>query len=171
MIRSSKFVRIWRIPLRTTPHNKEMKELLLGHNTMIEIVAIAAIVMVATFIDLATGIKKAREAGIATTSTGLKRTAEKYIRYYLPYFCLACIDLLASICDVYEHPYFSAIFGAFLCLIEFKSVMEKTHTKEEIREAENTMQVIIKNKEDLAQILAEVMKSMSQTNIENNESK
>ena len=38
--------------------------------------------------------------------------------------------------------------------------METTHDKEEIREAESTFNVIIKNKDDIAKMISEILKTI-----------
>ena len=44
-------------------------------------------------------------------------------------------------------------------LTEWRSVFEKSHTKAEQREAARTMNVIIKNKEELANVLRELIEN------------
>lgn len=134
-----------------------MKELIQDHAIVQQIVLMFLILTCAVVVDLIAGVWKASKAGIATTSTGLKRTATKMGQYYLPMLCAACIDLMSDMCEIYDHPYFSFGLGAFFVLCELKSVMENTRTKEEMREAANTMQVVLKNKDDLAKVFMQVM--------------
>lgn len=110
-------------------------------------------------IDLASGIYKAVKSGEATTSTGLRKTCTKMQHYFLPMLCLSFADLLAS--TIVAFPPFSMLWAAFCITCEFKSVLEKSSTKEQIRDAANTMQVVVKNKGELAQMLAEVLKEMN----------
>ncbi len=52
-------------------------------------------------------------------------------------------------------PAFTMLYGAFCIFCEFRSVMEKTHEKQEILDAATTMNVIIKNKDDIAQLVSQ----------------
>ena len=106
-------------------------------------------------LDLIFGIRKARLLGEATTSTGLKRTADKARKYFSPMLCLTIIDVMLS---VHIHvPVFTILWATYCALCEFKSITEKSWQKAELREAAKTMNVIIKNKEDIAKILAEIL--------------
>lgn len=117
------------------------------------------VVLLAMLVDLIMGILKAKKAGIARTSTGYKMSCTKAEKYFLPMMCLTCIDLLASV--ILAAPFFTMAFGAFNVFCEWKSVLEKTHEKQELRDAANTMQVVVKNKEDIAQIIVDVMNKMA----------
>ena len=50
--------------------------------------------------------------------------------------------------------------GAFNIFCEWKSVLESTHDKQELREAANTFNVIVKNKDDIAGIIMQAMEMM-----------
>lgn len=110
-------------------------------------------------VDLASGLYKAIKAGQATTSTGLRKTCTKAQHYFLPMLCLSFADFLAA--SIISFPPFSMLWAAFCISCEFKSVLEKNATKQQIRDAANTMNVILQNKEDLAQVLSEVLKQMN----------
>lgn len=49
------------------------------------------------------------------------------------------------------------IWTGYCIFCEFKSVREKSWEKAELRKAENTMSVIIENKDDIAKILAQIL--------------
>ena len=115
-------------------------------------------VIVAMAADFFTGIHKARKAGVATRSRGYKMTTEKAAKYFLPMICLTCIDVLTSV--VLPAPFFTMIMGGFNIFCEWKSVFETTHDKQEIREAANTMNVILKNKEDVAKLFGAMFEEM-----------
>ena len=51
--------------------------------------------------------------------------------------------------------------GAFNIFCEWKSVLESTHDKQELREAANTFNVIVKNKDDIAAIVTQAMEMMA----------
>ena len=112
-------------------------------------------VTMAMMLDLIAGVYKARKRHEATTSKGLKRTADKSEKYYLPLLCCACFDIVVSPLSTY--PMFTAIIGLYLIICEMKSIMENTRTKKELRDAEKTMNVIVKNKDDIKTIITEIM--------------
>ena len=51
--------------------------------------------------------------------------------------------------------------GAFNIFCEWKSVLESTHDKQQLREAANTFNVIVKNKDDIAAIVTQAMEFMA----------
>ena len=114
-----------------------------------------AAVIVAMAVDLWVGVAKARKAGIATRSTGYKRTCDKATKYFFPMLCLSCIDLMA--CTLLPVPLFTLALAAFNVFCEYKSVMENTHEKAEMRKAEKTMSIILENKDDLASAIAKIL--------------
>lgn len=126
---------------------------LYGHVVLI-VVATAALIF-AMGIDLIFGVRKAKQRGEATTSTGFKKTCEKARKYFSPYLVLICIDLLAAV--LLPVPAFSMLWAAWCIFCEFKSVREKAWQKEELRKAEKTMNVIIENKDDIAKLVAAVL--------------
>lgn len=112
-------------------------------------------ILAAMAVDLFFGIKKAKELGQATTSTGYKKTCEKGRKYFMPFSVLMCIDFIG--CIILPAPFFSMIWAAWCIFCEFKSVREKSWTKAELRKAEKTMSIIIENKDDIAKILADLV--------------
>lgn len=111
----------------------------------------------AMFLDLVFGIKKARENHEATTSTGLKKTCDKARKYFSPFMVTVCIDLIAA-CAGIPFPVFSMLWTAYCLYCEFISVREKAWKKAEIRKQERTMRVVVENKDDIAKLLAELLK-------------
>ncbi len=73
--------------------------------------------------------------------------------------CLSCIDVLTSV--VLPAPLFTMLMGAFNIFSEWKSVLESTHDKQELREAANTFNVIAKNKHDIAAIVTQAVLNMA----------
>ena len=116
-------------------------------------------VILAMAVDFIAGLKKAKQAGKVTTSRALKMTTEKATKYFLPMLCLSCIDVLTSV--VLPAPFFTLLMGAFNIFCEWKSVLESTHDKQELREAANTFNVIVKNKDDIAAIVTQAMEMMA----------
>lgn len=109
----------------------------------------------AMLIDLITGVLKARQRGEARTSTGYKKTAAKAQKYFSPFMALVFVDLIT--CVVVPFPVFSMLWAAYCVFCEFKSVREKSWEKAELRKAEQTMNVIIENKDDIAKLAAEIL--------------
>ena len=123
------------------------------------IVALCMLAMVvAMAIDLVFGVKKAKENGEATTSRGFKKTCDKARKYFSPYIVTVCIDLIA--CVVVSLPVFSMIWAAYCIFCEFISVREKAWKKAEIRKQERTMQVVLGNKDDIAQALLKALREI-----------
>ena len=118
-------------------------------------------VILAMAIDFIAGLRKAKLAGKVTTSRALKMTTEKATKYFLPMLCLSCIDVLTSV--VLPAPFFTMLMGAFNIFCEWKSVLESTHDKQELRDAANTFNVIVKNKDDIAGIIMQAMQMMEQS--------
>ena len=116
-------------------------------------------VLVAIAIDFVSGVRKARMAGVKPRSRGYKMTCDKAVKYFLPMLCLSCIDFLASI--FFAAPFLTMAMGAFNIFCEWKSVMESIHDKAEIREAAETMRLIIENKDDLARAIADILGQMT----------
>ena len=122
----------------------------------------AVLIMVATLailismaIDLVFGVRKAKQNGQATTSTGFKKTCDKARKYFSPFMVLVCIDLIT--CVVVPVPAFSLAWAAWCVFCEFTSVREKAWKKEELRKAERTMNIVVENKEDIAKLVAKLL--------------
>lgn len=109
------------------------------HAVWLAIAYIAVILAMA--VDFIAGPRKAKLAGKVTTSRALKMTTEKATKYFLPMLCLSCIDVLTSV--VLPAPFFTLLMGAFNIFCEWKSVLESTHDKQELRDAANTFNVYI----------------------------
>ena len=107
-------------------------------------------------VDLFFGIKKAKENGEATTSTGFKKTCDKARKYFSPFMAAVCIDLIA--CIVLPFPVFSMIWAGYCVFCEFVSIREKSWQKAEIRKQEKTLSVMLENKDDIAKMIAELLK-------------
>lgn len=112
-------------------------------------------IIIGMAIDLIYGVSKAKQLGLARTSTGYKKTCDKGRKYFMPFAVLMLIDLVA--CFVMPAPFFSMIWTAYCLFCEFKSVREKAWTKAELRKAERTMSIVIENKDDLAKAITELM--------------
>ena len=113
-------------------------------------------VLIAMGIDFVFGVKKARQLKIDRTSTGFKMTATKAQKYFSPMLCLTVVDVITSV--YIPVPAFTLLWACYCCFCEFRSVTEKSWKKKELRDAANTMKVIIENKEELAKVLLELLK-------------
>ena len=127
------------------------------HAVWLAIAYIAVIIAMA--VDFVAGLRKAKAAGIASNSRGYKMTTEKAAKYFLPMLCLTCVDLMTSV--ILPAPFFTMLMGGFNIFCEWKSVMESTHDKQEMREAANTLNVIVKNKDDIVGIITQAMELMA----------
>ena len=67
------------------------------HHTAVWLALTYIAVMLAMAVDFVAGLRKAKQAGIATTSRGFKMTVEKATKYFLPMLCLSCIDIITSV--------------------------------------------------------------------------
>lgn len=121
------------------------------------IVICASAVVVAMAVDFISGIAKAKENHIARTSTGYKKTCAKAQKYFMPFVCIICIDLIAACANI-PIPIFSILWSVYCVFCEFISVREKSWQKAEIQKQERTMRIILENKDDIAKILADLQK-------------
>lgn len=119
-----------------------------------------AAMLISMIADLITGIQKAKQRGEATTSKGLKKTAAKAEKYFLPFMVTVCIDFISSV--IVPIPAFSMLWAAYCCLCEWKSVRESVWKKEEIAQQERTLRVLIENKEDIIKLIKEVQNDASE---------
>ena len=104
----------------------------INEHMMIHIVLIAlciAATIGAMFVDLVSGIMKAKQRGEARTSTGYKKTAIKAKKYFTPFIELCFIDLLC--CVIIPFPVFSMIWRIGICIsfpwTEIEKVPGKSH--------------------------------------------
>ena len=112
-------------------------------------------VFLAMAIDLLFGYRKAKQQNIDRTSTALKKTATKGQKYFSPMLCLTIIDIMT--CVHVPFPIFTLLWAAYCVWCEFLSVREKSWQKAEMLEAAKTMNVVIKNKDDLAKMVVALM--------------
>lgn len=106
-------------------------------------------------VDLIAAFVRCRRVGEKWVSDKMKRTSAKAEKYFLPMLALSVVDLLVLV--IAKYPVFTLVLAAFNALTEWKSVFEKSHTKEEQRNAANTFNVIVKNKDDIAKMISELI--------------
>lgn len=125
-------------------------------------------IIISMVIDLMAGVRKARELGRARTSTGYKKSCAKAIKYFCPFFVAVCIDIIT--CIVIPVPTFSMLWACWVVFCEFKSVREKAWEKEEIRQQNKTMKVILENKDDIIKSVAKIIREEIKEEKENGNS-
>lgn len=133
---------------------------LIRHAVIIALATMAIIIAMA--IDLASGVKKARQLGIARTSAGYKKTCDKARKYFSPLLVLTCIDFVAAI--IIPLPLFTMIWTLWCLFCEFTSVREKAWQKAELRRAERTFNVILENKENPINAVAQTVFGTKEAN-------
>ena len=112
-------------------------------------------VAVAMAVDFVVGVRRARLGVIARRSRSYKMTCTKAMKYFAPMLVLTCVDIISA--AIFSVPAFTMAMGGFNIFCEWKSVMESTHDKEEIRRAASTMSIIIENKDEIARMLARIL--------------
>jgi hypothetical protein len=78
------------------------------------------------------------------------------------------IDIMAAV--VLPAPFFSMLWAAYCVYCEFVSVREKAWTKAELQKAENTMNVIVENKEDIARMVIKLLEQQNSDKSDNTQS-
>lgn len=113
----------------------------------------------AMLIDLGFGIKKAKQLGLYTTSTGFKRTTEKAMLYYGVLLTVFIIDVICNIAavymDVFKYPLLSVLWSIYIIGTEAYSMYEKAdekmrHKKE--RQAKELLDVVTKVSSELKKL-------------------
>lgn len=119
------------------------------------VISAYAIVFVSMLVDLFAALVRCHRIGEKWVSDKMKRTSAKAEKYFLPMLALSLVDCLVFV--VVEYPVFTILLALFNALTEWKSVFEKSHTKKEQREAAQTVSVIVKNKDDIANMIKELI--------------
>jgi formate-dependent nitrite reductase membrane component NrfD len=119
--------------------------------------SIYVLVLLAIMADLWSGVRKAKARGELRTSTGYRRTVDKIARYYNALIVLTIMDGLQVFGIWYLDGYYGykipifpivTLLGAIgICVIEFKSIYEKSEekTKEEIKSLANLLESLLKS--------------------------
>jgi hypothetical protein len=126
------------------------------------ILIVWGLVLVAIAVDFVSGYRKAKQRGEARTSSGLRRTVDKAVRYY----SLMIIALLFDCIVMFflNYPIVTFIFAGFLFAVELKSIWEKADKKTKKTELDTILEIaeLVKNKEDLVSKIIEIIKEKSQ---------
>ena len=124
------------------------------------------LVFIAVVIDLWSGIRKAKKAGIARTSFGFRKTIEKITKYYNCLFAVTIMDCFLMLfvyifqlknCMVFipVFPIITLFTGLYIAFVEARSVFEKLEDKEKARISAdvNKLSEILKDKDKLDKLL------------------
>lgn len=126
-----------------------------------------AFVIIAVFIDLMSGLYKAKSLSYLITSDGLKRSVPKLLLYLTLMTFGAMIDITIYGSEIISTPLLSILFCLFVLVIEGKSVLERADEKERKRMANGAKDVtaILSSREDFIKAIHEYI------NKENNDGK
>lgn len=129
------------------------------------------LVLVAILADLWSGVRKAKQNGIARSSYGFKRTIDKIARYYNVLLALTVVDVMQMSSVWYLETYYQYHFPLFpfitllgaigIALIEIKSIYEKAEDKVRIDNVAALAGQVISHRDNLSAIgeaVAEYMK-------------
>ena len=140
-----------------------------AHTHTAVITLCTAAILVAMFLDLCFGVHKAKQRGATVTSRGLKKTAKKAMRYFVPFFVLTLLDIVA--CYLLPAPFFCMVWRAYCLICEFKSIRESCWEKEEIEKQNRTIYTIIEDRNDLARLIADAFEQQLENKKEATEGK
>lgn len=104
------------------------------------------LVLVAIFLDLWSGVRKARKRGEFRSSCGYRKTIEKIARYYNALFLITVIDVvqMLAVWQINQQtthtlptiPILTFAGAIFIGLVELKSIYEKSEDKERAKVAD-----------------------------------
>lgn len=114
-----------------------------------------AAVLISMCIDLIAAFIRCRRTHEIWLSDKQKRTADKAAKYFLPMLALSVVDFLAL--SVVSYPFFTLILAVINSLTEWRSVFEKSNTKQEKQQAQQVLQLLIAHKDDVIQFLNELL--------------
>ena len=138
-----------------------------------------AIILIAVFLDLNSGIKKAKKRNEYVSSYKMRRTLEK-LRLYLSVTLIAVMIDVVQIFFIYMHncqttgkiwwmlPIATGLVSLFIVLLEGKSIKEKADKKEQ-KEAREGFEMILRiakalSSDDIAKLI-ENIKNLKENNI------
>jgi hypothetical protein len=123
-------------------------------------------VLAAVLVDLFFGVRRAKQAGVARTSYGFRRTVNKATTYFGLLIMLTIADVLASI--IFSMPYFTAIGAVGLVLVETKSVFENIREKDgSVEEIPKILLELYKNKDGIRDIIGFLNETANEKKNEN----
>lgn len=129
--------------------------------------ALYILVLFAILADLWSGVRKARENGIARSSYGYRRTLDKVARYYNVLLALSVVDAMQMASIWYLERFYNMVVPMFpfvtligalgISLIEIKSIYEKAEDKVRIENVGALAGQIITNRDDISEIVKAVV--------------
>jgi hypothetical protein len=112
-----------------------------------------ACVLGAVLIDLHFGVQKARRRGNVRTSYGYRQTIAKAQSYFGLMALMTLVDVIASV--VTDLPFFTALVGIGIILVELKSVFENIRgVNKDVEKIPNMLVEILKNKDTLQSVIS-----------------
>lgn len=113
------------------------------------------VVLCSVLIDMCAAFIRCKRSKIPWVSWKQKETATKAEKYFLPMLALSIVDIL--VLTITQYPIFTLLIGAVNALTEWISIFEKSHSKKEQTEYAQILQTIISNKDEIGQILFNVI--------------
>jgi hypothetical protein len=111
-----------------------------------------ACVLFAIMIDLHFGVKKARARGVVRTSYGYRQAIAKAQSYFGLMALMTLVDVIASV--VTDLPFFTALIGIGIILVELKSVFENIRgVNKDVEKIPSMLAEILKNKDSLQSVI------------------
>lgn len=139
---------------------------ILASPQLIMVAVIYVLVLAVIFLDLWSGVRKAKKRGEYRSSAGLRRTIDKICRYFNMLLIVTIIDMVQMIAVwslntqssamLPTLPIFTFAGAMFACFIELKSVWEKNDKKEKakMQETAKLIQTLLKDKDTTEHLTA-----------------
>lgn len=96
------------------------------------------------------------------TSQRQRECISKLYKYYLPLIGLTFVDALLLV--VLQVPMLTMVFTLICCLTEWLSIYENTNSRADKERYKRVSQLVIKNKDQLINILSEIIDNDNQSN-------
>lgn len=145
---------------------EKISESVLAQAGYLSVFYIAIVFLV--FMDLWSGVRKAKKRGEARMSYGYRRTIDKLSRYINIMLAITVVDMIVLISPIYlalkalpAFPYLSLLAVIFIAIIEVKSMCEKAEDKQKFKSTSMLAGKVIASKDDITKIIEEVMSYMN----------
>lgn len=142
---------------------------------LLVLVLIYVLVLMLVFLDLWSGIRKAKQRDEFRSSYGLRKTVEKLAKYYNLLLVLTVIDAMQMLAAYHLNPqvsfkmpiipFITFLGGIFIGIIECKSIYEKADDKDKgkYQDAARLAKEVMSNKEAQS-ILASISEYLKKEN-------
>lgn len=119
------------------------------------------VVLLAIIVDLISGVRKAKQIGLARTSIGLRETVKKIIQYFTVMLFGIMLDTLIS--KITGWPYVTMALCVGLVIIEGISVWEKAEAKLKKKITNNVGDIAsilqnVKDRDALLKVIGNILK-------------